>query len=193
MGTGGDTARRILDAAQALTQRRGFNAFSYKDVAAAVGIRHPSVHHHFPTKAALGVALVRRYRDAFAAELAAIDSAEPDAGRALERYARLYEAAIVQDERLCLCAMLSAEAETLPDAVRAEVRGFFEDNERWLARRLDAGRAAGTLAFPGTPRAAARALLATLEGAMILVRGTADPAAFTIVAEHSLARLRPPG
>jgi len=49
-----DTAERILDIAQDLIQRRGFNAFSYHDIAAPMGIRKASIHYHFPSKADLG-------------------------------------------------------------------------------------------------------------------------------------------
>ena len=188
---GSDTAERILDAAQRLAQTRGFNAFSYKDVAAAVGIKHPSIHHHFATKAELGVAMVRRYRERFGAQLAAIRAGARGPREAIERYADLYRATIDTDERLCLCAMLSAEAGSLPEAIRAEVKGFFADNERWLADLLAEGRTAGAFAFTGDPREEARLFLAVLEGGMILVRGAAEPARLDAVARRFLARLAP--
>ena len=52
------TANRILDVAERLVQLRGYNAFSYADVAKAVGIRKASLHYHFATKGDLGLALV---------------------------------------------------------------------------------------------------------------------------------------
>lgn len=39
------TRGRILDVAQRLIQDRGYNGFSYRDVAAEVGIRAPTIHH----------------------------------------------------------------------------------------------------------------------------------------------------
>ncbi|MDP2026901.1 TetR/AcrR family transcriptional regulator [Sulfuriferula sp.] len=41
-----------------MVQRRGFNDFSYADIANEVGIRKASLHHHFPTKTDLGLALI---------------------------------------------------------------------------------------------------------------------------------------
>ena len=64
------TAEKILDVSERLVQLRGYNAFSYADVAKAVGIRKASLHHHFATKADLGRALVVRYREAFLSALA---------------------------------------------------------------------------------------------------------------------------
>ena len=42
---------------------------SFQDIASEVGIKKPSIIHHFPTKAELGVAIIRRYRDTFAVQL----------------------------------------------------------------------------------------------------------------------------
>ena len=74
------TADRILDIAERLVQRRGFNAFSYADVATAVGIRKASLHYHFATKADLGQALIARYRQTFLAALREIEAEAEDAG-----------------------------------------------------------------------------------------------------------------
>ena len=49
------TATRILDVAEGLVQARGFNGFSYADVASQeVGITKAALHYHFPGKADLG-------------------------------------------------------------------------------------------------------------------------------------------
>ena len=61
-----DTRARILDVAQDLIQRRGLNAMSFQDLSDAVGIRKPSVHHHFATKAEMVRALLERYQLEFA-------------------------------------------------------------------------------------------------------------------------------
>ena len=69
-----DTATRILDSAERLVQHRGFNGFSYADVASELGITKASLHYHFAGKAELGQALVERYAARFAAALEAIDA-----------------------------------------------------------------------------------------------------------------------
>jgi AcrR family transcriptional regulator len=69
-----DTSEQILDIAQFLVQTRGFNAFSYADIASQLGIRNAAVHYHFRSKTDLGHALVVRYRQTFARALATIDA-----------------------------------------------------------------------------------------------------------------------
>ena len=60
-----DTRSRILDVAERLVQTRGFNGFSYADIAAELQISKASLHYHFPSKAELGEALIGRYAARF--------------------------------------------------------------------------------------------------------------------------------
>jgi len=167
------TSERILDVAEALVQSRGFNGFSYADVAESLGISKAALHYHYPGKAELGEALIERYARRFGDALAAVDRDEPDATAKLRAYARLY-ADVFQDDRMCLCGMLAADYATLPDPMRERVVRFFDDNERWLARVLDAGRRHGTLRFHGSARSVARTLVGGLEGAMLVARPYGD-------------------
>lgn len=125
----------ILDFAQEIIQKRGYNGFSYADISQVVGIRKASIHHHFPSKEDLVVAVVRRYRERFISYLAKIARDGKNLSDKVSRYAKLYEA-VLQEDRLCLCGSLASDIETLPDVLRKEIRGFFEDNVEWLSRIL---------------------------------------------------------
>ena len=63
------TSERILDIAERLVQTRGFNNFSYADIASELGITTASLHYHFPGKAELGHALITRYAQRFSQAL----------------------------------------------------------------------------------------------------------------------------
>jgi TetR/AcrR family transcriptional repressor of nem operon len=130
----------MLDVAERLAQTRGFNGFSYADIAAEVGVTKASLHYHFSSKAALGRALITRYTERFAAALEAIAATAEPAPAKLGQYVELYEGVLVRD-RMCLCGMFAAEFATLPAPMQAEVRRFFDGNEDWLAAILDEGRA----------------------------------------------------
>lgn len=182
------TPERILDVAQGLAQTRGYNGFSYADIAVEIGVTKASLHYHFPSKAALGLALVERYGLRFEESLTEIAALPDSAAARLRRYVDVYRGVLVQD-RLCLCAMFAAEITTLPAPVQLAVRRFFETNERWVADLLAEGRRQGTLAFPGEPIDAARAFVAALDGSMLLARSFGDASRFEIVAERALADL----
>ena len=52
-----DSATQILDIAERRMRQTGYNAVSYRDIAAEMGIKSASLHYHFPKKADLGAAL----------------------------------------------------------------------------------------------------------------------------------------
>jgi TetR/AcrR family transcriptional regulator, transcriptional repressor for nem operon len=187
----GDTAARVLDIASRLVQTRGFNGFSYADIAAELQVTKASLHYHFPTKAELGRRLIERYEDRFLAALVAIDREARGAADKVRRYVRIY-AAVLQEQQMCLCGMLAAEHGTLPEPMRGVLQHYFDANERWLTRVLDEGRSAGQLQFSGTPKTVAGMLVGALEGAMMLARSYGDPSRFDAAAERLLADLRPP-
>src|SRR5258708_13574951 len=168
-----DTDGRILALAGRVVQTRGFNGFSYADIAASLGVTKASLHYHFPAKAELGRSLIGRYEKNFLAALAGIDRTATKAKDKLRRYAGIY-AEVLNDGRMCLCGMLAAEYATLPKAMQKELRHYFEENERWLAQVLEAGRRSGGLEFSGAPRGAAPLLGGPLEGAMMPPRPHGD-------------------
>lgn len=49
---------RILDSAFSLFQTQGYSATSVHEIAAAAGVTGGALHHHFPTKKALGLAVI---------------------------------------------------------------------------------------------------------------------------------------
>ena len=187
IGEGG-TATRILDVAERLVQSQGFNGFSYADVAAELGITKASLHYHFPGKADLGLALIKRYAVRFAEALRRIDLEIADVQAKLAAYADLY-ASVLRDRRMCLCGMLAAEYETLPPAMRTAVVQFFDDNESWLEGVLEHGTAQGVLSFEGGAREEAQLIISALEGAMLVARPYGTPERFQSAAHRLLSAL----
>ncbi len=184
-----DTKERILATAQALIQRRGYNGFSYRDIAAEVGIRSASIHYHFPTKADLGAAVGARYLERFMDDLRSAEAEAPGTSALLARYVSLFRAALTDDGRMCLCGMLGAEMGSLPSEVALEARRFFEVNTEWLSNLLaQAGPDTG-FETVSTPETEARLFLAALEGGMILAKAASDAAIFDEVADAALKRL----
>lgn len=168
----GDTKQRILQLATELIRARGFHGFTFHDVAAELGTSHVAVHHHYKTKALLVDAAVRAYTERFVAELDAIAGSEASAAQQLRRYAKLFETAGDDDDRICLCGALAAEIATLPEPVPASVREFFQQNEAWLAKVL--AKQVGGRPTSARIQQLARSFLALLEGAMLGARAFGD-------------------
>ncbi len=182
------TAERILDIAERLVQTRGFNNFSYGDIAKELGITTASLHYHYRGKAELGQALITRYAQRFAEALKQIDEDVAEAPAKLDAYASLY-AGVLEGKRMCMCGVLAAEYQTLPKPMRNGVIRFFDDNRRWLASVLAQGQTDKTLAFTGPVDDVAQSILSTLEGAMLVARPYGDLARFNAAAHQLLANL----
>jgi len=181
-------AARILDVAERLVQQRGFNGFSYADIAAELHVTKAALHYHFAGKAELGEALIARYRANFAAALQALDSAELDAPAKLEGYARLY-LDVLRNQRMCLCGMLAAEYQTLPERMQTAVIDFFTANETWLEGVVEQGQDEGTLRAGESATDVARAIVGGFEGAMLVSRPYGDIERFQAAIRPLLAGL----
>jgi TetR/AcrR family transcriptional repressor of nem operon len=186
-----DTATQILDVAERLVQVRGFNGFSYADVAAELKVTKAALHYHFAGKAELGEALVTRYAARFADALGTVEAQSADAPARLEAYAGLY-LEVLRERRMCLCGMMAAEYETLPAPMKRAIVRFFDDNETWLTGVLAQGRKDGTLQFTGPPGQTARTIVSCLEGAMLVARPFGDITRFETAARQLLSGLRGP-
>jgi TetR/AcrR family transcriptional regulator, transcriptional repressor for nem operon len=183
-----NTRSRILDVGERLVQVRGFNGFSYADIATELSVTKASLHYHFPSKAKLGEALIARYAERFAHALAAIDANLTLAPAKLGAYANLY-AEVLSQERMCLCGMLAAEYQTLPGPIRDAVVAFLNDNEAWLTLVLEDGRTDGDLRFSNTAAETARSIISGLEGAMLVTRPYGATKRFETTATQLLAGL----
>jgi TetR/AcrR family transcriptional repressor of nem operon len=184
-----DMRSTLIDIATGQVRRLGYSAFSYADLADAVGIRKPSIHHHFPTKEDLGVAIVAAYTEHFSGQLDRIDAKTGDMIERLRAYARLYREGL-EARRGCLCGVLASEVAVLPQQVQAGVRQFFGLNLRWIERVLRDGRSNGSLRDGVEPRVAARMVLAALQGALFLALSLEEPAAFDQTVAGLLRGLR---
>lgn len=190
MGNLSTTSDEILQCARALIVAGGYNGFSYADIAAVVGIRKASIHHHFPAKADLVREVVVRYRAAAAAGFAALESTVVDPVERLRAYVGYWQACITDaSEPFCACAMLAGQMPLLPESVVLEVRTHFRDLTRWVAAVLESGAGQGRLRFSGSAEAEAELFVATVHGAMLSARATGDSKIFVSITQSSLARL----
>jgi len=183
-----NTSQQILDIAQQLVQTRGFNAFSYADIAEALHVTKASLHYHFTTKADLGVGLIERYDRRIEETLAGIDRSGAGAAEKIRAYVRIYSE-VLRDDRMCMCGMLAAEFATLPKPMRSALDRYFDRNDQWLAAVLEEGRRQGALKFSGSSADMAQFLIGSLEGAMMLARSHGGMARFDAATRRLLAEL----
>src|SRR5258708_26478209 len=172
-------SNQILDSAQAMIQKRGYNGFSYRDIASEVGVKSSSIHYYFPSKANLCEALIKRYRRQVNEAWNHIFATEADPNVRLAQFVEGFVNTYKTKSGICLCGTLSADAESLNDNIRKEVQGFFADCEHWLAMVLADGRVRGLLNFQGQPETIARTISMVIPGGLLAARVHDDEAQLT--------------
>lgn len=169
---------------------RGYSAFSYADISQAVGIRKPSIHHHFPTKAGLAAAVLQAHRQKTIQGLEYLDQQIEDPRKRLHAYILYWEGCIRERTvPFCVAALMGAELPSLPEEVQVEVRLHFTALGEWLEQTLNAGVAAGVFKLQDSAATEAQTLMAAVHGAMLSARVTGDCDVFRLVTESALKRL----
>lgn len=164
------SAEAIVDAAERRIRVGGFNGFSFREIAADVGVKSSSVHYHFPTKEKLAAAVVHRYTNATAAF---IDGQSATGADPIKVWSRAFRDTL-HTHRMCPCTVLAAAALDLPAEVATEVKRFFE---MCLAR----------LTRAGLSKTSATEFLSTITGALVVSNALGNTAVYDL-ATRELAK-----
>ena len=176
------TREEILSVARNLIQTRSYLGFSFQDVADQVGIRKPSLYHHFPTKEALGVEVLHEAADAFRRWAA---TTSPTAGRKLSAYFDLYRWDLRAGLAMCPAGALAPGWDCIEPKLRSAVRSLRDEQVQWLSRVFSADprnrRRAGELAA---------FVFAACQGALLSARMTGAVEDFDAVIAQVRAAIR---
>lgn len=172
------TQSLLLDLGEAAMMQRGFDGFSYADIARDAGIRKASIHYHFPTKQDLGLAVLDRYSQRLLERLAEIRQAARTGGQALTALIEIYRRGACNGGMLCLCAALSGDAHAIDENMRGALKRINDLVIQSLEDILVSGRRDRSISVGGEPKAEAASILATLQGAQLIARAANDADAF---------------
>ncbi|RKE38696.1 TetR family transcriptional regulator [Paraburkholderia sp. BL23I1N1] len=188
--TGDVTANRIIEAGRQLLIRRGYSGFSYADVADAINIRKASIHHHFPSKTDLVIAVLKEWRAVFDDDMAALQASGADPLAQLRAYIGHWERCIADDSApFCVAGMLGVELPSLPEEVANEVKPFFDNLTAWLEQVLESGVKNDLIKLGSSVQTEAATLVSVVYGAMLAARAYGNVALFKDVTEAAVERL----
>ncbi len=164
-----DTEQFILNTTEDMIRQGGYNGFSFRNIADAIGIKSSSVHYHFETKEKLGAATTKRYTENFMTSLGSPEDLMTNGKNPVVFYISAFRNAIISDKGMCLCGILGTEANMLPESIVAELNHFFDRNIDWLKRAYQQiGYSASETANK------ALQTLSLLEGAMLICTSKKD-------------------
>jgi len=164
--------RRVLDAAAEAFQSSGYHSTSTHDIMRAAGVTGGALHHHFPSKKALAVAVIRE-RVAKAVEqtwIEPVQSARTAAQGILGVFEQISKGLDERDVVLgCPLGNLATELSLADPDFRQAIQDVFEHWRKAIAQKLRADRAAGILPDLD-PDAFATFVVASYSGAIALAK-----------------------
>lgn len=170
-----DTRKKILDEAQDLMQTRGYAEMTFQEIATRVGIKKPSIVHHFPSKADLAAAVMDRYHRQFIKAMQDV-AKDPSQGAwdCLEFYFNPYRHFAKSGELVCLSGALLGEFAILPEEVKKLCKDFYAWHENWLTELFRQGRNSRQFHFKEEPKGLARHVFSSLQGALLIYRASLE-------------------
>jgi AcrR family transcriptional regulator len=162
-----DTREKILGLADEFIRRRGYNAFSYKDIGDSLGVKPAAVHYHFPSKEALGAAVLEREISAFRHNGEEWKQLSPEVR--LRKLFTLF-AGYQQRSLVCLMGSLCPDYDTLPPTMQTQISTYSAAILDWVTDVLEEGRRLGRLHFEGAPADRALLTLSALMSSLLLSR-----------------------
>lgn len=168
-----NTRESIIRMARRLVVSKGFNAFSYADIAQSVGIKTASVHYHFPTKTHLGVAVIRHHADAFGQLRESLKDKEPPVK--LESFFSIYTN-LLSKNQVCIVGSLATDLHTVDMEIRRELGLLTGLILQWLTDILEEGRTKNHFHFTVPARTKALMIITNMLGMLQVTRltGTDD-------------------
>ncbi len=162
------TYDKILEVADTLIQKNGFEGFSYADLAKELGIRKASIHHHFPSKNDLGIAYCEKKMAGFLqleTRLLTLPAGRPR----LEAYLNAFSGCAGRGQMCGVYAMLSDSNLFMPELQEA-INTLARAELRIVRDVLATGQQAGALQLHASPEDMAVIVCTTLKGALLLNR-----------------------
>jgi TetR/AcrR family transcriptional repressor of nem operon len=168
------TREKLLRAAFEEIYRRGFQAASLDTILAQAGVTKGALYHHFPTKAALGYAVVDEVVKGLLLErwLGVLQAQPGDPVTALQGTLRHRAANLTAGEIELGCPLnnLAQEMSPLDEQFRRSVDATFETWREGFAQVLARGQAEGTVRRDVDAKKVATFIVAAVEGSYGLAK-----------------------
>jgi AcrR family transcriptional regulator len=189
-GRGRASRERIVDRAAELFAERGVAGTSLDEVLAAAGAGKSQLYHYFRGRNELVEAAVGlRCAQVLAGLTQALGSVASLAGleQALTGFVAGFEQMGLPG---CPIGSLAGEVAERNEGARLQAAAAFDAWERLFADALERMRERGELRADAAPAVLATALLASIEGGMVLSQTRKDPASLHLAVEAGLGQVR---
>jgi len=162
------TRDKIVELARNYIQTVGYHAFNYKQIATVLNIKNAAIHHYYPSKEDLGVAVIEKDRSDFECMVANTANAEPM--KRLEGLIYNYERYFNEGHKLCLIGTFGSAYHDIPEKIQKVTVKYLNVVQDWLIEVMQDGLDTGAFNFEGTAEEMANKWAALLPGSLQIGR-----------------------
>lgn len=143
------TRQQIMEFSADMLRIKGIEGFSFLDVARFMGISKASVHHHFPKKVDLALALCDWTEDWLKQGLEHFEAQGSSQWDKLLRYVRAAERMMLDEKKLCPISAFHSDLNKLPEEVKQRLALLDQYELSWVSSVIQQGIDSGEFAVSG--------------------------------------------
>jgi TetR/AcrR family transcriptional repressor of nem operon len=170
-----ETKAQAIEIAKNHLQLRGYNGFSFQDIADELGIRKASLHYYFASKEDLGLALIEDYTQSFQDWSEMHEDREPV--EKIKKFIDMYNIFSQDGLKVCPGGVFCIDYNTLPPKLKKTVCQLQEQIQDWLTKVVAEGIKSKALKANLKPKETATLIHATTQGALQIARMQNNPKA----------------
>ena len=180
-----------LEKAMQVFWDKGYGATSVQDLVDQTGINRGSLYATYGDKRALFLAALRRYDETIRRQTLLDFEAQLGPREAIRRVFEVFAEPAMEGRAARGCLLVNCALELAPHdrEVGELVANSQRQIEAFFARMIAAGQAKGEIADRVGPTDAARGLLASLQGLVVLSRSRPEAALLTSIIDDAMLRL----
>ena len=194
MGRTSDAREKILTAAQSLIELRGYSALGVAEICKTAGVPKGSFYYFFESKEALALAVIDEHWAAQRREWSAILDSDDEPLQRLRRLFEVTELAQRTGQQTCgtvsgcLFGNLTLELSNQTEPIRARLQQIFDAQVEMVRSVVALAEDRGEVSVADT-RAAARSVVAQLEGQVLFAKLYNDTRGLDLLWANCLALL----
>ena len=164
-----DTKTEIIRIGDHLIREKGYNAFSFADISKQLNIKNASVHYHFPTKTALGLAIIQEHHNRLEELKTKTRSKSPV--EKLNAFLNVY-AVTKSENKICIVGSLATDFLTVEPEIQHELKRLADNILKWIIEILKEGKSKKVFRFNIAERTKALMIITNMLAAVQLTRLT---------------------
>jgi len=162
------TRDNIMDLGKNYMQAVGYHSFNYKMIANQLKIKNASIHHYFPSKEDLALAVIEKDQEDFNNLAKSVNAGSPLAKA--ELMLGIYTNFFNDGQKLCVISTFESSFNNVSDKIQTAARAYTVFLIKWLTDAFEEGLQSKEFQFKGSAQGMAVMWMASLPGSILVGR-----------------------